>query len=740
MFTLSSWRRGQFASTLLLTLFVPAGALAAHRPADPAAALRPAGIQYLSPLPGSGLHPPASTIAIRPGGMPVSPRALDPGRWSVSGNVSGRHEGTLSIAPDARTVIFRPVVPFTPGERVTVAIARGLSPEDAGDLPSLTWWFDVRRGDDATLRALAARVAREGELGAAASAGGPVRPARPGSAAPVTRPLDQPLLPGDYVPVSVLGSDRPDSVGGIYLSPFNNVFPRRGRLLVVDHRGQPLFYRSLPRFAFDFRRQPDGLLTFWNEDGLYEAMDSTCAVVDTFRCGNGYYTDQHELQVLPNGHALLMAYDPEPYPMDTVVAGGRADAVVMGLILQEIDEEKNVVFQWRSWDHFQVTDLVECASHLTDSLVDYVHGNAIEQDADGNVLLSSRHLSEITKIDRQTGDILWRMGLNAKNNDFTFLDEGIGFSHQHDVRRLPNGHLSLFDNGNCVSTYSRAVEYEVDELGMTARLVAETRNVPVFTGFMGSRQIHADGSLTVGWGGSFTTDPEVTEYHPDGSLALALRIGSGFDWSYRALRCPWTDTAIQTDGEVAFGEVGVGEEKLQPLLVRNGLSTVLHVNQFVTTDPAFEVAGPDSLVLFPGTSGTLRVRFAPTHGGISEADLYVRSVNDTELVARSVHLVGSGTGVVGVVEGAATTLALRPPVPNPAHEKTSLGFDLPRATDLSLEVFDVRGRRVADLVEGIQAAGRHAVTWSTRGRSAGVYFVRMRADGRTFNRRMIVAR
>src|SRR2546422_8452549 len=51
-----------------------------------------------------------------------------------------------------------------------------------------------------------------------------------------------------------------------------------------------------------------------------------------------------------------------------------------------------------------------------------VHGNSIELDSDGNLLLSSRHMSEITKIDRQTGDIIWRMGLNSKHNDFTFLD------------------------------------------------------------------------------------------------------------------------------------------------------------------------------------------------------------------------------------------------------------------------------------------------------------------------------
>lgn len=76
-------------------------------------------------------------------------------------------------------------------------------------------------------------------------------------------------------------------------------------------------------------------------------------------------------------------------------------------IIQELDQSKNVVFQWRSWDHFRITD----ATHedLTAALVDYVHANALEVDNDGNILLSSRHLDEITKIDRQTGNIIWRL-------------------------------------------------------------------------------------------------------------------------------------------------------------------------------------------------------------------------------------------------------------------------------------------------------------------------------------------
>ncbi|MBK6877832.1 MAG: hypothetical protein IPG99_15635 [Ignavibacteria bacterium] len=38
--------------------------------------------------------------------------------------------------------------------------------------------------------------------------------------------------------------------------------------------------------------------------------------------------------------------------------------------------------------------------------MDYCHGNALEIDYDGNIILSSRNMSEITKISRSSGNII----------------------------------------------------------------------------------------------------------------------------------------------------------------------------------------------------------------------------------------------------------------------------------------------------------------------------------------------
>src|SRR5262249_9194756 len=133
-------------------------------------------------------------------------------------------------------------------------------------------------------------------------------------------------------------------------------------------------------------------------------------------------------------------------------------------------------------------------------------------------------------------DILWRFG--GKNNQFLFVNDGLGFSHQHDIRRLPAGTVTLYDNGNYHSPpFSRAVEYSLDEVEKVAVLVWEYRHVPdVFGGAMGDVQRQPNGNTLVGWGAADVTLTEVT---PDGSPVYEMAFDPGV-YSYRSFRFPWT--------------------------------------------------------------------------------------------------------------------------------------------------------------------------------------------------------
>ena len=97
--------------------------------------------------------------------------------------------------------------------------------------------------------------------------------------------------------------------------------------------------------------------------------------------------------------------------------------------------------------------------------------------------------------------------------------------------------------------------------------------------------------------------------------------------------------------------------------------------------------------------------------------------------------------------GDAPTLAFRlhPNAPNPFHPTTTIRFDLPRRTPVSLRIYDVAGRLVRNLVEGgMLEAGRHETAWNGQGESgqrvgAGLYFCRLQAGAFSETRRMVLA-
>ena len=234
----------------------------------------------------------------------------------------------------------------------------------------------------------------------------------------------------------------------------------------------------------------------------YFIMDSTYTVVDSVNTGNGYILDSHDMLLLANGHYLVMSYDPQPVDMSQVVSGGDPNAIVTGLVIQEVDNNENVFFQWRSWDHFEITDATDDID-LTASAIDYVHGNAFEIDDDGHILLSSRNMDEITKINFTTGDVIWRFGLNADNNMFQIQNDPIGFSHQHDIRKLSNGRYTIYDNGNLNSPQeSRALEYVLNQQQLTADLVwSYNHPAHIYASSTGSYRILDSYQKVIGWGG-----------------------------------------------------------------------------------------------------------------------------------------------------------------------------------------------------------------------------------------------
>ncbi len=253
-----------------------------------------------------------------------------------------------------------------------------------------------------------------------------------------------------------------------------------GNLLIVDNELTPVFYRKVEGTIFDFKFQPDGELTYNIYPTKSYGMDSSGTPVNQFYTPAGITFDIHELRVLPDGSYYVLGKEHLTIDMSQYIEGGDTAAIVVAHDVIQMDANDNEIWRWRSIDHYDILDVDQYVD-LTLHQIDWTHSNSIEIDTDGNILLSTRNFDEVTKIDRTTGDIIWRLG--GERNQFTFINDTRGFSRQHSVRRLSNGNLILFDNGHyLIPEYSSVVEYEIDEQNFTATLVRRyTRNESVFS-------------------------------------------------------------------------------------------------------------------------------------------------------------------------------------------------------------------------------------------------------------------
>ena len=339
-------------------------------------------------------------------------------------------------------------------------------------------------------------------------------------------------LPDDFPEFTITqnGETAPGYLIGSVQSDNNEV---GSYFLILENSGVPVFYSKTQSLGelicnglFAYRTEIPGM----SKKYTWYLQDEDFSDADTFQMGNGYLADNHDFQLLPNGHALMLCYDSQIIDMSKIVEGGHPAANITGAVVQELDVLKNVIFQWRSWDHIPISDTYQ---DVTKARFNYIYVNSIELDeTDGNIILSCRNTSEVIKISRVTGEVMWRMG--GKNNEFTILNEHEEnapryFKLMHDVRRHANGHLTMFDNGadenDMERMYSRAVEYDLNDVNKTATMVWEFRHDPNILALSGGNAIRlANGNTIIRWGGAAEAGdaPAMTEVNPNGQLVYEI--------------------------------------------------------------------------------------------------------------------------------------------------------------------------------------------------------------------------
>jgi hypothetical protein len=575
-----------------VAIVLATGALSGTHSADTASgrspSCLPATLEHSASAPGSGVD-----VSPEPGTDTANPHTqisflgtnvASIHEVSVVGSESGYHHGHVYRYSQGDGGSFVPAKPFDPGERVLVRAVLGGSSSGSGSSGKrVVFGFRV---DTPYPTANAAEFPN-----------------------PQAAPADYQsfdTLPGVQAPIlSVTVPDRDPAAGDILTT--NGPGPGQYGPLIYSPQGQLVWFDRLPggEAAEDLNEQTyEGQrdLTWWKGrvlslgfgQGEDLVMNSSYQTVARVRGGNGLRADLHEFQIAPHDIAYVTAYN--PIRCDLSPVKGARDGAIVDTAIQEIDMKTGLVrWEWHSVDHVGASES-ETEAPTTATPWDWFHLNSIDPEPDGDIFISARSTWAGYQLEGGTGKVLWRLG--GLESSFK-MGPGTETAWQHDGRVLPDGEITLFDDGSNppIHQQSRAVRIVLDFKTREARLaVAYTHpNPPLLAASQGNMQTLSNGDTVVGYGGV----PEITEYATDGSLLFDAH--QPFDMAfYRAYRFPWSGRPLSPPAVLAS-------------LNDTGEETIVHASW----DGATEVSA--WRVLTGKHTGSLTVRATIPAGGFESS-------------------------------------------------------------------------------------------------------------------------
>jgi len=313
---------------------------------------------------------------------------------------------------------------------------------------------------------------------------------------------------------------------------------------IIDSNGTPVYWLEADGHPDNFTVLQDGTLTWSPVDqillqvGPLEVRTLQNELIHRFTGSPGTTADVHEMLLLPNGNYLFGAQ--HIFQADTTAFGGSADSDVIGIEVQEWTPQEKEVWSWSSEDKIGLEETGRWwdSPILDTEPYDATHWNAVEPDGKNFMLISMRHTDALYKIDKRSGEIVWKLGGTPTDDSLKVLDDpkaDYPFGGQHDVR-LDGDDLTVFDNQtNMEDPQPRALRYKIDEKKGTATLVEEIKDKGAqFSACCGSARRFDDGSWLVGFGGN--PDAGIAAFNAQGKRIYRFTLNAGF--SYRAQPVP----------------------------------------------------------------------------------------------------------------------------------------------------------------------------------------------------------
>jgi len=344
---------------------------------------------------------------------------------------------------------------------------------------------------------------------------------------------ETPALPpglGDFPPLDVKTTKPSEMEPGVTFLSIRRRVPGRphwltpaqrrysagwGIIVALDPYGDVIWYYEADRRVAGIDRLRNGNLLFHQTDARSLEVDILGNTVTEWYAADRPFDPPENPDAVPIRNAQTIHHQPLETPMGTFLSfsanarliedyytseydpeAPRADALVMGDDIIEFDGEGNELWRWSTWDHldpfrigYELTEAYWHVRGFPDHL-DWTHGNGLEYDPrDDSIIINLRHQDALIKIDRKSGEIVWILGEHTDWSEelqkklLTPVGEPFRWIyHAHNPRLTDSGTILLFDNGKFQArpfrpyaepedTYSRTVEFEVDEEAMTVRQV-----------------------------------------------------------------------------------------------------------------------------------------------------------------------------------------------------------------------------------------------------------------------------
>ena len=468
--------------------------------------------------------------------------------------------------------------------------------------------------------------------------------------------------------------------------------------------------------------------------GGVEIIDWDGNLVWEFDYFSDQYWQHHDIESLPNGNVLLIAWEHKADA--TAIANGRNPNMLAGSqqpfgfwpdhIIEVNPESNSIAWEWHVWDHLiqdydsskvnygVVSDHPELVNlnypSGPNTSGDWLHINAVDYNAElDQIILSVHHFGEIWIIDHSTttieaashtggnsgkgGDLLYRWGnpqayIGGNSNERIFFG-------QHDARWIEDGsQIMVFNNGS-------------------------------------GRP-----------GGSYSSIDVITQ--PIGEDNLYMLDSNGI---YEPDTLSWQYTATPL-GDLFAANIS-GAHRLE-----NG-------NTLICDGPRghyFEVDSAGSLVWdyvnpVVNTGPLYQGQEIPTQGSAQNSTLN-RTFRVHRYPTDYLGFAGHNLEPTGPIELYMNTHdltylpdkhSLHQNYPNPLNPETIIPYDLPENIFVNITIYDLLGRQVKTLVNQVQNAGFNSIQWNATNDygepvSAGIYLYQIQAGTFYQTRKMVLLR